>query len=222
MIAGTPRPLQLGEQVRPDLGLHHQRERRVEVVEEVAHRAGQVVGQVHVQHRIAPQGAHAGRTGWRGGGHQQRPLRVRGAQRVDQRDRGVDFAHRDRVQPQAVGDRFAAVEREALAPAVEILALAQAAPDQVVQRKRQRDPDDQRIQRAQRAVAERLMHGGRIAQAVPTLESAGERNRRRAPAVAAHLACVGRDRLRLDRRPMAVGAGARHGAMAGEPDARWP
>jgi hypothetical protein len=88
---------------------------------------------------------------------------VRGAQRVHQRDRGVHFAHRHRVQPQAVGDGLAAIQREALAPAVEVFVLAQPPPHEVVPRQRQAQPYDQRIQCAQRAMAERLVHGGRIA-----------------------------------------------------------
>src|SRR5207342_129377 len=138
------------------------------------------------------------------------------AQCRDQWCGGIDLANRDRVQPHAIGKAAAAIEREALAPAIEVLALPQPPPDQVIQRERQRDPAHQGIQAAQQPLTGGFMHGRRIAE---TLESVRARFPPAATAVAAPAARLAGDRAGLDARALAMVAGGADRPRTGRVDA---
>ena len=66
---------------------------------------------------------------------------------VHQRARRDHFAHRHRVHPDRVVQVELAVEPGvALGPPLQVLALAHAAPDEMVERDREGEPQDQRVQ----------------------------------------------------------------------------
>src|SRR5690606_35747217 len=98
----------------------------------------QVVRQVDVLDFVmAPQRAHALRTGGSDGRDQQAEVRAAASERIHQGYRGIDLPYRHRVQPQrAPRVRRAAVTRVAFMPSLEIGRLAEATPDQVVDRDR--------------------------------------------------------------------------------------
>ncbi len=142
------------QQVRPQLGLHHQRGMRPEMRDEAAHRARQVIGQVDVLDALAPERLHARRAGRRDRGDEQAQVGPALEQRVDQRHRGIHFADGHRMQPQhALRARWAEA-RIALAPALEVGRLAEAAPDQVVDRDGREHVQHRGIHGAQQALGE--------------------------------------------------------------------
>ena len=161
------------QQVRPQLGFHDQRQRRAEMVEEAADRTRQVVRQVDVGDRIAPQGAHALGTGRGDGGDHQAQVRSQLAQSVHQGSSGIDLADRHRMQPQRRRRAALRIVRVALAPAMEVRALAEAAPDQVVQGDRDEHVQRGRIEAAQDAFGEVGPHRDRIAKPPAPVESPG-------------------------------------------------
>ena len=147
------------QQAGPQLGLHDQRQARRVVAEEARHRAGQVVGRIHVQHALAPQRLDALRSGRRDGGDEHAQAAMPLQQRVDHRCGRVDFAHRHRMQPdidRAAGRAVAAV---AFVPALEVFRIAETAPDQVVDGDRRQYVKHRRIQGAQQAFGGAVGHG---------------------------------------------------------------
>ena len=71
-----------------------------------------------------------------------------------------NFAHRDGVDPHGFRVRLRAIGGVALVPAPEILAHAETARDQVVQREWREQVQRKRVQGAQRAFATLPVHGG--------------------------------------------------------------
>ena len=125
--------------------------------------AAQLVRHGDVVPALAPARAHAFGTGRRDGGDQQRPVRISRQQAVHQGPRRQHFAHRHRMHPdRALGQALVAEPGVALVPAVQVFALAQAAPDQVVERDREGDVQDQGIQPQQHALPEGELHARRI------------------------------------------------------------
>ncbi len=123
----------LEKQVWPDFRFHHHCQARPHAVEEAPDRGRQVVGQIHVEDAIAVDAAHALRTGRRDRGDHERRAGIAFHQRVDQRHRRVDLAHRHRMHPDAVAKFWVAEKSETLAPAREIFRIAQSAYRQPIQ-----------------------------------------------------------------------------------------
>ena len=167
------------QQVRPQFGFHDQRRMRPVVREETTDRTGQVVRQVDVIYLVTPQRAHALGAGRRDRGDQQPQVGTAAPQCVHQRHRGVDLADRHRVQPQRAAPRGVAIHRVALRPALEICRLAEAAPDQVVDRDRRQQVQRDRVQAAQQALDGIFPHRGRIANPAPSRQLACRANRRK-------------------------------------------
>ena len=142
------------QQVRPQLGFHDQRQGRPEMLEETRDRAGQVVRQVDMHHRIPPQRLHALGTGGGDGGDHQPQAGVVAQQARHQRRGGIDLAHRYRMQPQRRLHRDGRITGIAFVPALEIGALAEPAPDQVVEGDRRKDVQGGGVQAAQHALGE--------------------------------------------------------------------
>ncbi len=154
-VAGNPAIAAAEQQVRPQLGLHDQRREGTVVIEEAPDRTGQVVGQVDMLDLVLPQRAHALGPGRRDGGDQQAQVGMGATQRLHQRQRGIHLAHRHRVHPQrARMHRIVVADSVALRPALQVGRLAEAAPDQVIDRDGSNQVQGRRIQDAQEALDE--------------------------------------------------------------------
>ena len=123
----------LAQQVRPDLGLHHDEELRPHQVERAAHDEGEV--EREIKHRVDVRHVPARQLLPRHRRRRQEHAKVRIAplQVADERPRRQHFADRDRVDP----DRFVAVHVEGhgqvahpLAEAADILLVAQRLVDE--------------------------------------------------------------------------------------------
>ncbi len=163
------------EQVRPDLGLHDHDDARPHAFEEPLDRRGQVVRQVDVEDAIAEQVLHAFGAGRRDRRDHEPGVGVAAHQRLDQRHRGIDLADRHGVDPDAVADAWIGKEAEPLAPALEVVRIAQAARRQPVQ--------DHRRQQIHRERVEEALHGseafgGRRVYRLPPAVAAVARTRR--------------------------------------------
>ena len=152
------------EQAGPDFRLHDDGDARAELVEEMPHGAGRVVGQIDMADAVFPDGARTLRTGRRRRRHQHRQLRITPAQAIEQGRGGIDLAHRHRMQPQAFGQPGLAVHGETLVPAAPVGALAAPAPEQVHERQRYQQAHRQRVRHQQQALGEIEFHRASIAE----------------------------------------------------------
>ena len=152
------------QQVRPQLGFQHQRQPRPEMREEARDRAGQVVRQVDVLDRRSPHSARTRAepvgvivvTSSRRSGRSVRSALTSGAAAL------TSPTETACTQTVAACGRVA-VDRVAFVPALEILALAEAAPDQVVDGDRHQHVQRGRIQAAQQTFEARSEGSARIA-----------------------------------------------------------
>ncbi len=150
------------QHVRPQFGFQDQRQAGLEVAEEAVDAAGHVIRQVDVVQGVAPQRTHALGAGRGDGGDDPADVRSLLAKRVHQRRSGIDFAHRDRVQPDPRLAGGLGIGGIALIPAPEVFTDPEAAPDQVVHGDRQQDVEHDRVQAAQDPFDRVFTHAARI------------------------------------------------------------
>ncbi len=116
--------------VRPELGLHDDRQARPHAPEKTAHRARGVVGRVAVQHLVTEQVPDLLRAGGRHGGHDDGNIRVFLAQRGHQRGGGDHFSHGHGVHPDPRPVEPAPAEAETLFEMLPVGAVRQPFPEQ--------------------------------------------------------------------------------------------
>ena len=136
-------------QVRPQLGLHEDAERRSEVRDEPPDRPREVIGQESERRELAVEARRRLAAGCGHVGDEERVIRKAGAQRCYQRLRRAGLAERDRVDPDHRPIEPGTVASEALADVAPVARLLSSAPPQPQRQERQRQVERDRVEHAQ-------------------------------------------------------------------------